>query len=917
MRCLHVILIACITLCVIGQSAAEEWIGPQAGWYNLKTDFGAIGNGIADDTVQVQAAVDALGASAARSVLFVPAGTYRLTNTVTLLKKNNVAIIGSDPATTTFSWDGPTNSGATYTDNVGAMFVGQGSTLVRIGRLTFDGSSKATWAIRLRWGGYSSSEFFPSGNEFHDLTIKDAGVGIAAGWNNSPSGQDTAEYSHVVRCRFLRCAYAGMVTQDFNSLLWGVIDSYFEDNGACVRSDTGVCNVYDSVFKRSTVADVVVGTTPFISIRGCYSIGSRQFFIANGNTGVCTLQNNTVLDTTLVPLDTGSCHLINLFGNTIRSSHVAVITGSYCGLFAVGNRVAAAGWFVNDPSTDATRSLDNILGSSISAPSEPTLPATPGIFSGPLLIPTARTGAAVQAAIDSAVALYPGQRAVVYLAGGAHYDTTATITIPAGSDVQVVGDTPGASALDWIDQTTTGPVLRLEGPCRARLQDFGIRGGYGSPRAVGLDLTNADQAGGAVIFNQVSVNSNIDHLAVSSQGIDRTNLEFILPHYMGGVDGCFRVSGGLLADSLSGTPPNVRMVDQFATSGTGGNTFQVDDGARLIAYDQWAETGNRRYVRLAGKANFTVNGGSFGFSGTPALSDPVISADGMTGRLNVVGLLLGGCAVRFSGDHPQQQALLATSALGGWGLSADGSVYGNVATAGTNKCLFTISNSLWFDSNPPNDTDISDAWLRTQIRDLMLDRSARLSIPPMGSTAVMATRVDVALVDIGIRISAPVVAVAPTITTQPMDQSVVAGQTATFHVIATGAPSPSYQWRKNGTILTSAVTADYTTPDTTANDAGAVFSVVVTNSAGSVESAHATLTVTSSAPGSTTTGSASAGSGGSSDDDHAGGCGLGSTVSLVLIGLAWCWSARISFRSSQSLRSSQSFRNSKSLRRRQ
>ena len=49
------------------------------------------------------------------------------------------------------------------------------------------------------------------------------------------------------------------------------------------------------------------------------------------------------------------------------------------------------------------------------------------------------------------------------------------------------------------------------------------------------------------------------------------------------------------------------------------------------------------------------------------------------------------------------------------------------------------------------------------------------------------------------RLTVTAAASAPTITTQPADQSIHAGQTATFTVLATGSAPLSYQWRRNGT----------------------------------------------------------------------------------------------------------------------
>jgi hypothetical protein len=86
-------------------------------------------------------------------------------------------------------------------------------------------------------------------------------------------------------------------------------------------------------------------------------------------------------------------------------------------------------------------------------------------------------------------------------------------------------------------------------------------------------------------------------------------------------------------------------------------------------------------------------------------------------------------------------------------------------------------------------------------------------------------------------------AVIPSITTQPASQTVTAGQSATFSAAATGTAPLTYQWKRNGTAITSANSSSYATPPTTSSDDGAQFSVVVGNSAGNVTSASATLTV--------------------------------------------------------------------------
>ncbi len=86
----------------------------------------------------------------------------------------------------------------------------------------------------------------------------------------------------------------------------------------------------------------------------------------------------------------------------------------------------------------------------------------------------------------------------------------------------------------------------------------------------------------------------------------------------------------------------------------------------------------------------------------------------------------------------------------------------------------------------------------------------------------------------------------PAITSQPASATVTVGNTATFSVSATSDTTLSYQWRKNGSAISGATGASYTTPATTTADNGALFSVVITNAKGSVTSANATLTVKSS-----------------------------------------------------------------------
>lgn len=91
--------------------------------------------------------------------------------------------------------------------------------------------------------------------------------------------------------------------------------------------------------------------------------------------------------------------------------------------------------------------------------------------------------------------------------------------------------------------------------------------------------------------------------------------------------------------------------------------------------------------------------------------------------------------------------------------------------------------------------------------------------------------------------SGAVTPAAPSITTQPANQTVTEGQTATFSAGVGGTAPFTYQWRRNGTPIPGATGASYTTPATVLADSGSTYSVVVTNAQGNATSNNATLTV--------------------------------------------------------------------------
>lgn len=81
------------------------------------------------------------------------------------------------------------------------------------------------------------------------------------------------------------------------------------------------------------------------------------------------------------------------------------------------------------------------------------------------------------------------------------------------------------------------------------------------------------------------------------------------------------------------------------------------------------------------------------------------------------------------------------------------------------------------------------------------------------------------------------------ISQQPASATIPINSTGTFTVAAYGDPPLSYQWRRNGVPIEGATSTSYTTPAVDMCNNDDKYTVVVSNSAGSVTSTAATVTI--------------------------------------------------------------------------
>ena len=98
-----------------------------------------------------------------------------------------------------------------------------------------------------------------------------------------------------------------------------------------------------------------------------------------------------------------------------------------------------------------------------------------------------------------------------------------------------------------------------------------------------------------------------------------------------------------------------------------------------------------------------------------------------------------------------------------------------------------------------------------------------------------------------LNVAADAAAIAPTFTTHPTGQTLPAGGNVTFSTAASGTPTPTFQWAKNGTAIAGATNPVYSLTGVQSADAG-LYTAIATNSAGSATSNAAQLTVTVANP---------------------------------------------------------------------
>lgn len=708
-----------------------EVIGPFPSWANAKRDYGAIGDGVTDDAPALQRALNELGQSGKPSVLYLPAGTYKIGTTLHLTGNSfgtgflGIGIIGDAPSTTKITWAGATG---------GTMLVQDGGYNVRYSRITWDGKGAAGIGIA-HWWNATAGTMYDASSEDVDEVFQDMDIGIMAGRTGTNYGQMNSE-GQVRRVTFLRNHIAGVDTGSWNAVNWWIWDSHFVD---CARGlsntyglgDSGGINgsggfhVYRSLFERSTVADVDIINTGWFSMYYNVSVGSRRFFQGaqiGRNAAPTVINGNRIVDTTdPASIMSGNLGPLTLIDNQIRSNASASTAAVVMNDMASGRDVISVGNAYTVPrpistvdSTDRIVSIDDttVARASISAATL-NLPATPGWQSRRVFeVPAGAGSAQIQAAIDAAIAS-GATNPIVHLPPGT-YRLTSTLVVPPRSRIQIAGDAL-TTILNW-QGSANSTMLQLQGPSYATVRDLQMWGGS----STAISLPAANQSGGRILI----MGSSTGPLQGSNLTLTQLQLQ---------------ANPGVSSMQLSN-------VQSFVAMGTGGIGPVVSNAntSALVA-DTWYEGTDSHLYRLA-SGTFTFIGGHLApasHAGALLPNDPAILLDGFTGKSSFIATnfdlngVPSGVGIEVGAETIDTNALFLGMASNKAGYFKRDSSGGSVGL-NTSKTVDTTGGAI----STPNQGSTSSAFISSmlaQLRSLQWDSAPATSTD--GSTDVRIYRV--------------------------------------------------------------------------------------------------------------------------------------------------------------------------------
>jgi hypothetical protein len=287
---------------------------------------------------------------------------------------------------------------------------------------------------------------------------------------------------------------------------------------------------------------------------------------------------------------------------------------------------------------------------------KPLLPGAPAHVARTVFeVEPGADAAKIQAFIDLAAASKKGQRPVVHLPKG-QYKIEKTLVIPAGTDLQIIGDgaDPSATALAWTGAKGEF-LMRVEGPGKASLRDVFISNNTGN----GIVFANCDRDGGCFYADRLNSGAK-SGAAVWVDGMDKSHVQF---RCLAWETGSLRVNGGK-ARTDSATIKGVTSVFCGTSGESKDKVFDISEGATAILSGVYYDAGGViPIVSMCGDANLFYDSGICAAGSSPDF--PMFKFKDFSGRVLMTVASTVECAgddtgprLKLEGDCSQGSVLL-------------------------------------------------------------------------------------------------------------------------------------------------------------------------------------------------------------------------------------------------------------------
>lgn len=641
------ILFLCLAVNSFAQTnSREEFNGPFPSWANVKTRFNAKGDGKTDDTRALQTALDSLTTTLEQDfnrapgkryiVIYLPSGTYNISKTLTLAGKIGVSFIGEDPVKTIIRWTGAEND---------TMFFSNRSAYVKVSRLTWDANNKAgVREVGFHFKDNVFPKFAPTSIELSDMIFTgNPAYGITTGTYGGSDGTGTmdSEFS-IKRCRFISCLQAGIQIKGFNALDNWIWDCSFTNCNVGVECSHGNYHLYRCNFLGSKTSDMKNKDPMYTSVRACSSKDAAAFSIDEGsscNAFKRIFQNNSVYDCKSTPIQyhhQGKITLANNYFVNEASPQKVVDYSSWCN----GNYDIMS--LENNFQQDSPYSVKKDAASRIFSVADKkfnkkTMKKPALISTAPFLlsvnrqvfeIPENATSESIQQIINKASALKT--RAIVHFGLGT-YQLDKTIEVPAGSDIQIIGDglIYGTVLLKKGADDASFYFFKVNGPSYITIRDLQVGRDPTVDHTNGFLFSGIDQPASEVRLEQLYTLGN---KTLFINKLDYTYFEKNNTFFSNGNT----VIGGPKVKNGTGTSKLYLFGGQSALT-------SLQENATVVAKDCWWEGAISKDLipyNLTGSGNFTLDGAMI----APAAQDSsnVITVSNFKGNISLMNIYLYG-----------------------------------------------------------------------------------------------------------------------------------------------------------------------------------------------------------------------------------------------------------------------------------